>query len=138
MAWAVRGGKEKYEDLLQKVVTTMLALTALMDDETVWTKFEPPDWGTEAMGGVDEEEEMDGKDEEDSGYDSDDDDSGMDLTHVSSRKIFTPSIEVEATTPDANYYEHDDGTLTRPFRFLYFRSRLYRNAMEKVCNFAWN
>jgi hypothetical protein len=138
MAWAVRGGKEKFEDLLQEVVTPILALTALMDDETAWMKFEPPDWKTEIMGEVNEEKEKDEKDEDDSGYDIDGDDCEMELTLDSSEEISTPSSEVEATTPDANYYEHDDGILTRPFRFLYFHSRLCRNVMEKICNIMWN
>jgi hypothetical protein len=138
MAWAVRGGQEKYEDLLQKVRATISALTALLDNETVWTKFEPRDWRAEFRDGVDEGGEKDEKDGEEYGYDSNGDVNEMDFTLVSSGKVFTPSSDVEATTPNTDYYEHDDGILTRPLRFLYFRSKLFRDVMEKVCNITWN
>lgn len=137
MAWAVRGGKEKYEDLLQKARSTIATLNALIDDETVWTKFEPQDWRTGVRGGVDAGGDKGERYGEDSGYDSNGDDYGMDFILVSSGKVFTPSSDVEATTPNTNYYEHD-GILTRPFRFLYFRSRLCRDVMEKICNITWN
>jgi hypothetical protein len=135
MKWAVKDAKKTYEDLLLKVITTISELKAVSANKEAWRPAHLPQWGPSV--GDREGEENEAK-SENSDSDNDNDDHDADSTFDTSYHSNQPMLSANPTIPDYSYPQYDDGCLIRPLRALYFRSRLCRTVMGKICDFTWN
>jgi hypothetical protein len=133
MKWAVKDAKKMYEDLLPKVITTISELKAISTNDQAWRPVDAPQWGP-SVGDREGEENEATFENSDSDNDNDDLNSTFDTSYHSNQAM----LSANPTIPNSSYPQYDDGCLTRPLRALYFRSRLFRTVMRKICNFTWN